>query len=478
MFFSPLVLKAQRTEADFKWLFFSRIEQLDRIEGIYDLSLKVQHSFGPIDCKCLSNDYFKSSFDRVAIYKEDDQLKVYSIKRGIQIGLIELKKETSKFATEPSSHKFINYGSRNYFSSKGWEYEGIRNIRNITLFTSTIEVRDKFQYFDADIASYLKFECYNKKGMCEVLSGIALLKTTATLNRIFPNSYEQPPTYASTGSGVVISKEGFVFTNKHVVEQPPIYDWNEEKLCWEDVTKSTYYGPGKFNASVGLSIDGIAGDIRAIIAGDTFELMPIWRDSYKDLAFLKIINPPPNLATVTFDTTVIPVGKELYTLGFPIASNLGGTIKYTNGYYSSDLLVNSHDKNEKLQVLNMSVNPGNSGGGIFDQKTGNLIGIITSRLNDAMIGHKTEGIAFGTSVTDAVRLLKSNYVFRAPVKEYVTVKGKPKQRWSTIYWGVKDDSIYKFKYSSAIRILIRNKNYMPNVSVKNNQDATVQIIVK
>lgn len=39
MFFSPLVLKAQRTEDDFKWLFFSRIEQLDRIEGIYDLSL-------------------------------------------------------------------------------------------------------------------------------------------------------------------------------------------------------------------------------------------------------------------------------------------------------------------------------------------------------------------------------------------------------------------------------------------------------
>ncbi len=74
---------------------------------------------------------------------------------------------------------------------------------------------------------------------------------------------------------------------------------------------------------------------------------------------------------------------EVYALGAPKSIELGQSI--SAGLLSNDRNTN----NNRLIQLNMSLNGGNSGGPVFD-KTGQLHGVVQSKL----IGKDTEGVAF------------------------------------------------------------------------------------
>ncbi|MDJ0625496.1 MAG: trypsin-like peptidase domain-containing protein [Candidatus Caenarcaniphilales bacterium] len=153
------------------------------------------------------------------------------------------------------------------------------------------------------------------------------------------NSYGFPPvsrSQRSLGSGVIISKDGYVLTNSHVIR---------------DASK----------IQVALS------------SGKEFNAKLIGADSKTDLALLKIEDK--NLPHIPFaDSEQVETGDVVLAIGNPFG--IGQTV--TMGIVSAK-------KRENLGLLDYedfiqtdaAINPGNSGGALVDSK-GNLIGINTA----------------------------------------------------------------------------------------------------
>ena len=128
------------------------------------------------------------------------------------------------------------------------------------------------------------------------------------------------------GSGVVLTADGYIVTNYHVIDGA------------SNVTVRTNYGQ----------------EYKAVLVGT---------DSRTDLAILKI--DATNMPAVTFtDSDAIKVGQLAIAIGNPLGE-LGGTV--TSGIISAkDRAISIDGKIMNLLQTSAAVNPGNSGGGLFD----------------------------------------------------------------------------------------------------------------
>ena len=156
------------------------------------------------------------------------------------------------------------------------------------------------------------------------------------------------------GSGVIVSENGYVVTCAHVVAEPQ-------------------------NIKVILS-DGSSYDAKVVGIPD----------DVNDIALLKIDAEGLNPA-VMGDSDKLVVGEESIVIGNPLGS-FGGTV--TNGIISAlEREVVVEGKSMVLLQTNAAVNPGNSGGGMFNAK-GELIGIINAK----SIGQNIEGLGFAIPI--------------------------------------------------------------------------------
>ncbi len=99
----------------------------------------------------------------------------------------------------------------------------------------------------------------------------------------------------------------------------------------------------------------------------------------------------------------IQLGDKVYTLGFPSASLLGKSIKYTDGSVSA--LTGMMDDTNTFQI-SAPIQPGNSGGPIFDEK-GRVVGIVLSCLDPRKFFQHTGGalpqaVNFGLKIQNVV----------------------------------------------------------------------------
>jgi S1-C subfamily serine protease len=154
----------------------------------------------------------------------------------------------------------------------------------------------------------------------------------------------------STGSGIIISKEGYVVTNFHVIEE------------------------AKGTLMVEITRDGLTKNYKASI---------VKSDKENDLAILKIedtdFNPYTKIQYAFKESGAADVGSTVYTIGFPMAlSGMGKEAKFTDGKVSSKTGYNNAINSYQTSV---PVQPGNSGGPLFDDK-GKLIGVINAKIKD------------------------------------------------------------------------------------------------
>lgn len=99
----------------------------------------------------------------------------------------------------------------------------------------------------------------------------------------------------------------------------------------------------------------------------------------------------------------IQLGNKIYTLGFPSASLLGKNIKYTDGSVSA--LTGMMDDAKTFQI-SAPIQPGNSGGPIFDAK-GRVVGIVLSCLDPGKFFQHTGGalpqaVNFGLKIQNVI----------------------------------------------------------------------------
>ena len=86
---------------------------------------------------------------------------------------------------------------------------------------------------------------------------------------------------------------------------------------------------------------------------------------------------------------MVDVGEDIWVLGYPLTQVLGNEIKLTNGLVSSK---SGYQGDISTYQISAPIQPGNSGGPLFDSK-GNIVGII----NAGVPGAENVGYAIKTS---------------------------------------------------------------------------------
>lgn len=182
----------------------------------------------------------------------------------------------------------------------------------------------------------------------------------------------------SSGSGVVIDREGYLITNCHVVD-------------------------GATSIRVRLTDERV------------FSALVVGMDRLSDLAVLYI--PANDLTPAEFgDSTVIRVGDSVAAIGDPLGESLRGTM--TDGIISAiNRNVTTGGRTMTLLQTNAALNSGNSGGPLLNC-FGQVIGINTMKIGTFVDTAGVEGIGFAIPsvvVKDIVdQLLSQGFVSGRP----------------------------------------------------------------
>ena len=180
----------------------------------------------------------------------------------------------------------------------------------------------------------------------------------ATTQSLFNSSSSLTP--KGNGSGVIISKDGYILTNNHVIN-------GAEKIT-----------------------------IR-LRNGDEHEAKLVGKDARTDIAIIKVEADnlsPANIA----DSSKTLVGDFVMAIGNPLGK-LGGTVTY--GFVSAlEREINLDSSTKNLMQFDAAVNPGNSGGGLFNVY-GELIGVVSAKST----GYDVEGLGFAIPINDVKQVI-------------------------------------------------------------------------
>ncbi len=162
-------------------------------------------------------------------------------------------------------------------------------------------------------------------------------------------------TQQGNGSGVIISSDGYILTNNHVIS-----------------------GANKITVT--------------LRNGTNYEATLVGTDSKTDIAIIKIDANNLTVANIG-DSDKLVVGELAVAIGNPLGQ-LGGTV--TDGIISAlEREITIDSKKMNLIQTNAAINPGNSGGGLFNAN-GDLIGVVVAKSS----GFDVEGLGFAIPVND------------------------------------------------------------------------------
>ena len=266
----------------------------------------------------------------------------------------------------------------------------------------------------------------------------------------FSEQFKQNRIQRSLGSGVIISKDGYIVTNNHVVENA------------EEITVTIADNPKEYNARV------------------------IGKDSDSDLAVIKIEGT--NFKAINFGySTNLKVGDLIFAIGNPFG--IGNTV--TQGIISAlnkdNVGINRY---ENFIQTDASINPGNSGGALVDSR-GALIGI-----NSAIISKSggNNGIGFSIPVDMVKDVVKKLVTDGKVTRGYLGVviddlKENIKKLYNhksgaLILDVAKDTPAYKYGLKrgdliySINNIKIKNRKDLQNVIASFKPDETIVIDVE
>ena len=170
-------------------------------------------------------------------------------------------------------------------------------------------------------------------------------------------------------------------------------------------------------------------------------------DTTNDLAILKILdNSFVGFRDIPYciKTQLSDIGEDVFTLGYPLISTMGNNVKLSTGIISSQ----TGFKNDiSLYQISTPIQPGNSGGPLFDNK-GNLVGVVCAYHAQA------EGVGYA---------IKASYLYALANKCKIPVSLSPNNTKEQVL----TESVKKYKDFTVLikciktQQLIENKQYKP-----------------
>lgn len=204
------------------------------------------------------------------------------------------------------------------------------------------------------------------------------------------------------GSGVIISRNGYIMTNYHVVEYAD-----------PDNSMSKY-----------TTLEVFLSDKRQAKA------KYIGGDRKNDLAVIKIDLEDLTKAELG-DSSELKVGEMAVAIGNPLGLEFAGSV--TVGVISAlNRVLAVQDRTFELIQTDAAINPGNSGGALLNSK-GQVIGINSIKISVPGV----EGLGFAIPINDAKKivdqLIKYGYVKGRP---HIGIKGKEVTELVSSYYNI------------------------------------------
>lgn len=174
---------------------------------------------------------------------------------------------------------------------------------------------------------------------------------------------------ASTGSGFIINKDGQIYTANHVVDE-----------CLFIEVK---HGSEKYDAT--LIANSLLLDLAVLDTDHPSELVP---------------------SIIMGDAPAVVLGSPVVATGFPLSNLLSDFPSMTMGNVSS---LGGVKGAKGIFQFSAPVQPGSSGGPISDYN-GNVLGLVSSSLNQRLMRSSTQNVNFGIGTPLLTQFLKNNNI--------------------------------------------------------------------
>ena len=181
------------------------------------------------------------------------------------------------------------------------------------------------------------------------------------------NFFMQPVKTASSGSGFIITEDGYIVTNYHVIEN---------------------------STDVEVTLD----------SGVTYTAQVVGGDESYDIAVLKVDPGEDKLQPVVLGTSSsLQVGDEIVAIGNPLGEL---TFSMSEGIVSCvNREINVDGTPFNMIQITAAINEGNSGGPLFNIY-GEVVGIVSAKYSSSSSGNSVEGLGFAIPMDDVGSMIK------------------------------------------------------------------------
>ncbi len=217
----------------------------------------------------------------------------------------------------------------------------------------------------------------------KTLPSVVGIKVTYQISSIFGSS-----TGEATGSGIILSEDGYIVTNNHVISSE----------------SSSYYA---IQEATGIKVK--------LYNDDTYyDATVIGTDDYTDLAVIKIEKTGLTPAVIG-DSSKVKVGEFAMAVGNP----LGLDYSVTTGVVSAiERDVQADGRSYTVLQTDAAINTGNSGGALVNS-SGEVIGINTLKLS----GNGIEGVGFAIPISSTTSIISQLIENKTVIRPYIGISG-------------------------------------------------------
>ncbi len=275
--------------------------------------------------------------------------------------------------------------------------EKILGAKNSTIQTSTSNTSGATTNL-VSLSNYTNTSIYAANKISPSIVGIEVTYNVSS-NSLNPFlGFTQPATSSATatGSGIIISQDGYIVTNNHVVDTSS----SNNSYSYYDISQAT-----SIKVKLNSGIYGTDAVYDAKIVG---------KDSQTDLAVLKIEKTDLTPAEFANSDEVV-VGEFAMAVGSP----LGLDTTVTTGIISA---VNREVVSDGVKYVciqtDAAINSGNSGGALVNSD-GKVIGINTLKLS----GTGVEGIGFAIPINSTLDVIDQLIDYNKVLRPYIGITG-------------------------------------------------------
>ena len=231
----------------------------------------------------------------------------------------------------------------------------------------------------------------------KILPSIVGIKVEYTVNNPIMAMFGQTSTSnaTATGSGIIISEDGYILTNNHVISTGS-----------DDISNSNSYYQISEASKITVTLFGDTTEYEASIVG---------KDEETDLAVIKI--DKTGLTKAEFaDSDSIKVGEFAMAVGNPVGMDSTVTCGIVSAVNRE--VTDSDGKKYTLIQTDAAINSGNSGGALVNSE-GKVIGINTLKLS----GTGIEGIGFAIPINSTTDVTSQLIEYSKVKRPYIGITG-------------------------------------------------------